>query len=139
MTRRSKVSWLFAIGLVIAVLTTVALSILLWGFSGFSDGPGHVELSDKIYLSIFGLMICSYFVTSIIGISVIEKRRLLKRIAIIAHILVVLAYFLFMFWAHSLDISPLDPVIGIAALLFIVYFSPWTVVWLSYLRHVEAA
>lgn len=140
MKRHIKVSLLFLIGLAIAVLTVVALSVVLCTLSAFSDGSGDVLPRDKIYMLIFGLMICSYFVTSIIGILVARKKRLVKSIAIIAHFFIILAYFLFVFWAFSVNnFSDSFFLCGISALIFIVYFLPWIALWFHFLKHIDAA
>ena len=131
MTKRF--SWAFLAGGILTLLVLLGLQAFAKAIGGMSAGVGaSSDSSDKITT----LLICSYFFVSAFGLFISKTKRALWVWAIAAHTTVLIAYAIVFFSTKNNDTDGYTwrGVATKLAVIMVVYFSPWLLLWLRVLK-----
>jgi hypothetical protein len=135
MRRRTVASCLFLVGGLVTWLLTYMLHGLAASQAGMSAGPiSSAPNRDTLIV----WLLCSYFLASAITCAMFVKKSSLIRAAILAHLLVIIAFCLICFDFLDGDIGLFIKSILIFAFFITVYFLPWVILWMNIVKKGES-
>jgi hypothetical protein len=133
MSSQARAPLFFLLGLGIAIFALLGLGALDRGLSGFGDGSTGRSNTTGIFNAVFGLLVCSYFVLSAIGVLINNTRASLVKAAVVSHSPLLAAYGMVFF--QSMGGSTALSGMALISVVALVFFSPWIALWRSVLRN----
>ena len=110
------------------LLVLRAFASAMAGMSPVSTAGGSPSMDSWVTA-----LACSYFVIGAVGVLCCKRQATLRRVAVVAHL--PLVYLILLVANHNMlrgSASASESILGIGVPVLI-YFSPWLVVWLSFM------